>query len=168
MFDIQKTSHDEPCGVHFANKRNTYKVFHSRYYWPTFFKDAKQYICDVPIPHYHAELKISLRTFIAHRNIGHGRDHISTFPTLSCSLLSSIDQFDDLQGNISKEIGQRREDTMEINDPKQSRILEPNKRFGIHPKKSTVQRARVVGSEVTKFVISLPVACIPHLASKID
>ena len=63
-------------------------------------------------------IKISLRTFTVHQNTGHGRDHISTFPTLSRSLPSSIDQFDDLQGKISEEIERRRENTMEINDPK--------------------------------------------------
>ena len=74
--------------------------------------------CHVPIPHYHAELKISLRAFATHQNTGHGRDHISTFPTLSHSLLSSIDRFNDMQGKISEDIRRQRENVVEINDPK--------------------------------------------------
>jgi transposase InsO family protein len=27
------------------NKRIAYKVLHSRYYWPTIFKDAKKFVC---------------------------------------------------------------------------------------------------------------------------
>ena len=48
MFDILKASHDEPCGGHFVDKRTTYKVLNSGYYWPTFCKDAKTYVksCD--------------------------------------------------------------------------------------------------------------------------
>ena len=47
-FDILKACHDDPCGGHFANKRTTYKVLNSGYYWPTLFKDAKTYVksCD--------------------------------------------------------------------------------------------------------------------------
>ena len=48
MFDILKASHDEPCEVHFADKRTSYKVLNVGYYWPTLFKDAKTYVksCD--------------------------------------------------------------------------------------------------------------------------
>jgi len=48
MPDILKACHDEPCGGHFADKRTTYKIFSLGYYWPTLFKDAKQYVrrCD--------------------------------------------------------------------------------------------------------------------------
>jgi hypothetical protein len=48
VFDILKYCHDEPCGGNFVDKRTTYKVLHSGYYWPTLFKDAKQYVqsCD--------------------------------------------------------------------------------------------------------------------------
>jgi hypothetical protein len=48
MFDILKSCHDEPCGGHFADRRITYKVLHSGYYWPTLFRDVKKYVwgCD--------------------------------------------------------------------------------------------------------------------------
>ena len=48
MFDILKASHDEPCGGHFSDKRNAYKVLNLGYYCPTLFKDAKTYVksCD--------------------------------------------------------------------------------------------------------------------------
>ena len=58
--------------------------------------DAADIACHIPIPHYYAELKISSRSLTAHRNTGHSCDHVTTFPTLSCSLSSSIDRFDDL------------------------------------------------------------------------
>eukprot|EP00253_Pinus_taeda_P004107 PITA_04107 len=48
MLDILKACHDEPCGGHFADKRTTYKILSLEYYWPSLFKDAKQYVkrCD--------------------------------------------------------------------------------------------------------------------------
>jgi hypothetical protein len=48
MYDILKACHDEPCGGHFADKRTANKVLHLGYYWPTIFRDAKQYVrsCD--------------------------------------------------------------------------------------------------------------------------
>ena len=48
MPDIIKACHDEPCGGHFAEKRTAYKILSLGYYWPSLFKDAKQYIkrCD--------------------------------------------------------------------------------------------------------------------------
>jgi hypothetical protein len=48
MFDILKACHDEPCGGHFSDKRTTYKILQLGYYWPSIFKDAKQYVrrCD--------------------------------------------------------------------------------------------------------------------------
>jgi hypothetical protein len=48
VFDILKFFHDEPSERNFADKRTTYKVLHSLYYWPTLFKDTKKYvqICD--------------------------------------------------------------------------------------------------------------------------
>jgi len=48
MHDIFKYCHDGPCGGHFADKRTTYKILQSGYYWPTIFKDAKKYVasCD--------------------------------------------------------------------------------------------------------------------------
>ena len=39
--DILKSSHDEPCGGHFANKQTAYKVLCVGYFWPSLFKDAK-------------------------------------------------------------------------------------------------------------------------------
>eukprot|EP00253_Pinus_taeda_P023091 PITA_23091 len=48
ILDILKACHDEPCGGHFADKRTTYKILYLGYYWPSLFKDAKQYVrrCD--------------------------------------------------------------------------------------------------------------------------
>eukprot|EP00253_Pinus_taeda_P025950 PITA_25950 len=48
MPDIIKACHDEPCGRHFADKRTTYKILSLGYFWPSLFKDAKQYVkrCD--------------------------------------------------------------------------------------------------------------------------
>ena len=44
MIDILHACHDGPCGGHFSNKRTTYKVLHSSYYWPRIFKDASKYV----------------------------------------------------------------------------------------------------------------------------
>eukprot|EP00253_Pinus_taeda_P030428 PITA_30428 len=44
MPDILKAFHDEPCGEHFADKRTTYKILSLGYYWPSLFKDTKQYV----------------------------------------------------------------------------------------------------------------------------
>jgi hypothetical protein len=48
MFNILKACHDEPCGGHFADRRTTYKILHSGYFWPTLFRDVKKYVwgCD--------------------------------------------------------------------------------------------------------------------------
>jgi len=48
MLDILKACHDEPCSGHFADKRKAYKILSLGYYWPSLFKDAKQYVrrCD--------------------------------------------------------------------------------------------------------------------------
>ena len=48
MTEILHACHDGPCGGHFSNKRTTYKVLHSGYYWPSNFKDAARYVrgCD--------------------------------------------------------------------------------------------------------------------------
>ena len=48
MFDILKACHYEPCGGHFADKRTTYKILSLGNYWPSIFKDAKEYVrrCD--------------------------------------------------------------------------------------------------------------------------
>jgi len=44
MPDILKAYHDEPCGGHFSDKRTTYKILYLGYYWPSIFKDAKEYV----------------------------------------------------------------------------------------------------------------------------
>ena len=44
VFYILKSSHDEPCGGHFADKRTAYKVLRAGSFWPSLFKDAKQYV----------------------------------------------------------------------------------------------------------------------------
>jgi hypothetical protein len=48
IYEILKDFHDGPCGGHFVDKRTGYKVLHQGYYWPTIFKDAKEYVkrCD--------------------------------------------------------------------------------------------------------------------------
>eukprot|EP00253_Pinus_taeda_P005775 PITA_05775 len=48
MPDILKACHDEPCGGHFTDRRTAYKILSLGYYWPSLFKDAKQYVkmCD--------------------------------------------------------------------------------------------------------------------------
>ena len=44
MHDIFKAYHDGPCGGHFDDKRTSYKILQSCYYWPTIFMDAKKYV----------------------------------------------------------------------------------------------------------------------------
>jgi len=46
--DILKACHDEPCSGNFTNKRTAYKILSLGYYWPSLFKDEKQYVkmCD--------------------------------------------------------------------------------------------------------------------------
>eukprot|EP00253_Pinus_taeda_P012235 PITA_12235 len=48
MPEILKACQDEPCSGHFADKRTAYKILSSGYYWPSIFKDAKEYFrrCD--------------------------------------------------------------------------------------------------------------------------
>lgn len=42
-YDVLHACHGEPCGGHFANKRNAFKILNTGYYWPTLHKDAAQY-----------------------------------------------------------------------------------------------------------------------------
>jgi hypothetical protein len=46
--EILRSCHDGPCGGHLSDKRTTYKVLHSGYYWPSIFKDVAKYVrsCD--------------------------------------------------------------------------------------------------------------------------
>ena len=48
IFDILKACHDGPCDEHFADRRTGHKVLQTGYYWPTIFKDAKNFVqaCD--------------------------------------------------------------------------------------------------------------------------
>eukprot|EP00253_Pinus_taeda_P018179 PITA_18179 len=48
IIDILKHCHDEPCGGHFAAKPTAFKILSIGYYWPSIFKDSKNYakICD--------------------------------------------------------------------------------------------------------------------------
>ena len=48
ILEILKACHDEPCGGHFSNKRTAYKILLLGYYWPSIFKDTKEYVkrCD--------------------------------------------------------------------------------------------------------------------------
>ena len=47
-YDILHACHNEPCGGHFAEKRKTFKILTTSYYWPTLHKDAVNYTrkCD--------------------------------------------------------------------------------------------------------------------------
>lgn len=49
MLYILKSSHDEPCGGHFADKRAAYKILRAGYFWTSLSEDAKQYVqwCDI-------------------------------------------------------------------------------------------------------------------------
>ena len=46
-YDILWACHDEPCGGHFVEKRISYKILTTGYYWPTLHKDEIKYIGDV-------------------------------------------------------------------------------------------------------------------------
>ena len=48
ILEILKYCHDEPCGGHFSDKRTTYKILLLGYYWPSIFRDTKEYVkrCD--------------------------------------------------------------------------------------------------------------------------
>jgi len=48
MPEILKACHDEPFGGHSTDKRTTHKILSLGYYWPSIFKDAKEYVrrCD--------------------------------------------------------------------------------------------------------------------------
>jgi hypothetical protein len=48
VLKIIRSCHDGACGGHFSDKRTTYKVLHSGYYWPSIFKDVSKYVrsCD--------------------------------------------------------------------------------------------------------------------------
>lgn len=39
-----KACHDEPCGGHFSDRRTAYKILLLGYYWPSIFKDTKEYV----------------------------------------------------------------------------------------------------------------------------
>ena len=47
MTDILHACHDGPCGGHFYDKRTSYKVLHSGYYWPSVFKMLPNMLKDV-------------------------------------------------------------------------------------------------------------------------
>eukprot|EP00253_Pinus_taeda_P031826 PITA_31826 len=40
--------HDEPAGDHFGADTTAHKVIHARYYWPTLFRDAHEYVRKCP------------------------------------------------------------------------------------------------------------------------
>jgi hypothetical protein len=44
ILEILKACHDEPCGVHFADKRTTYRILNLGYYWPSILKYSKKYV----------------------------------------------------------------------------------------------------------------------------
>ena len=48
IYPILRTSHDGPCGGHFADKRTILKILQLGYYCPTIFKYAREYVwsCD--------------------------------------------------------------------------------------------------------------------------
>lgn len=48
IFEILKAAHGGPYGGHFADKRTGHKVLQMGYYWPSIFRDARDYVrrCD--------------------------------------------------------------------------------------------------------------------------
>jgi hypothetical protein len=48
IVEILRSCHDGPCGGNDFDKRTTYKVSHSSYYWTNIFKDVTKYVrsCD--------------------------------------------------------------------------------------------------------------------------
>jgi hypothetical protein len=44
IYEILKAAHDGPCGGHFADKRTGHKVLQMGYYWPSIFRDARDYV----------------------------------------------------------------------------------------------------------------------------
>ena len=46
--EILKACHDDPCEGHFVDRITSYKILILGYYFPSLFKDAKEYvkICD--------------------------------------------------------------------------------------------------------------------------
>ena len=44
IYPILRTSHDGPCGVNFVDKRRGHKILQLGYYWPTIFKDSREYV----------------------------------------------------------------------------------------------------------------------------
>jgi hypothetical protein len=48
IYDVLKAGHDEPCGIHFAERRTGHNILQMGYYWPLVFKDVKKYVqaCD--------------------------------------------------------------------------------------------------------------------------
>jgi len=48
IYEILKATHGGPCGGHFAEKRTGHKVLQLGYYWPSIFRDARDYVqrCD--------------------------------------------------------------------------------------------------------------------------
>eukprot|EP00253_Pinus_taeda_P018929 PITA_18929 len=46
--EILKACHNEPCGGHFSDRRTAYKILLLGYYWPSIFRDTKEYVkrCD--------------------------------------------------------------------------------------------------------------------------
>lgn len=73
ILEILKACQDEPCGGHFADKRTTYKVLLLGYYWPSIFKDSKEYVkrCDsfhrmgiyVPLDEIHLQNQVLIEPF---------------------------------------------------------------------------------------------------------
>ena len=43
MYTVLRYCHNEPCWGHFPYKRTAYKFLHTGYYWPSLFKDAKNF-----------------------------------------------------------------------------------------------------------------------------
>lgn len=44
VYEILRACHDELCGGQFADKRTSYKILRSSYYWPSLFKDEREYV----------------------------------------------------------------------------------------------------------------------------
>ena len=48
IYEVLKAAHDGPCGGNFTDKITCHKVLQMGYYWPSIFRDVKNYVrrCD--------------------------------------------------------------------------------------------------------------------------
>ena len=61
MIDILHACHDVPCGGHFSDKRMTYKILHSGYYWPIILRMFSNMLKDVIVSKEWVDLRHLIR-----------------------------------------------------------------------------------------------------------